>query len=324
MKNRERVIPMLPVVAAVLSFVIVYAAVPLVKRFAERFGYVDKPNPRKIHAKPVPLLGGAAIYAGTTIAMLLFGRDPELGTSVAIGGLLIVIIGLLDDTAKSKGYDFPVWPRVIVYISAACVPVLLDIRIIGVTSPGPGDMIIFPNWLSVLTTVIWIFALTNMINFIDGVDGLAAGVAMISSLTLFVTAMWQGQTNTAVLSLILFGACAAFLTYNFYPARIFMGDAGAAFLGYALAVIAVHGAFKSATLITTFIPLLALGVPILDTAIVMTRRLFEGKGLHKADKLHTHHVLMRWGLTQIQTVSFLYLLAVVFSLLSIVLLLAWG
>ena len=146
-----------------------------------------------------------------------------------------------------------------------------------------------------------------MINFIDGVDGLAAGVSMISSLTLCVTALLRHQTETALLSLIIFGACAAFLAYNFYPARIFMGDAGAAFLGYTLALIAVEGAFKSATLITIFIPLLALGVPILDTVIVMTRRLVEGKGLHKADKLHTHHVLMRWGLSQIQTVSFLYL-----------------
>ncbi|EXX88458.1 MraY family glycosyltransferase [Paenibacillus darwinianus] len=294
------------------------------QRIAVRFGFVDKPSARKIHARPIPLLGGAAIYLGTVIAMFMFSGFTRLSVAIMIGGLLIVIIGLLDDTAKSKGYDFPVWPRVIVYVSAAFVSVLLDIRMLGVTDPGPGGMIMFPVWASAAATVLWIFALTNMVNFIDGVDGLAAGVAMISSLTLFVAAMIKGQFETAVLSIIVLGACTAFLTYNFYPARIFMGDSGSAFLGFTLAVISVNGAFKSATLISTLIPVLALGVPIMDTVIVMTRRFFEGRGLHKADNMHTHHVLMRWGLTQVQTVSFLYLLAVVFSLLSIVLLLAWG
>ncbi|HUC91709.1 MAG TPA: MraY family glycosyltransferase [Paenibacillus sp.] len=315
---------MIPFIAAITAFVIVFTCVPLVKRLAVRFGFVDKPNARKIHAEPVPLLGGAAIYTGTVAAMLIFSGITGLSVAIALGGLLVVIIGLLDDAAKSKGYDFPVWPRIVVYISAAFIPVLLDIRIAGVTDPGPGGMIMFPSWAAAAATVLWIFALTNMVNFIDGVDGLAAGVAIISSLALFVTATMRGQYETAGLSIIVLGACAAFLPFNFYPARIFMGDAGSAFLGFTLAVISVNGAFKSATLMTTLIPVLALGVPIMDTVIVMTRRLFEGRGLHKADNMHTHHVLMRWGLTQVQTVSFLYMLAVVFSLLSIVLLLAWG
>jgi UDP-GlcNAc:undecaprenyl-phosphate GlcNAc-1-phosphate transferase len=315
---------LLPVISALFAFFAVLAIVPFVTRFALRHGYVDMPGPRKVHAAPVPLLGGAAIYAATAASMLLFGGRTALSVSVAVGGLLIVFIGLLDDAAKARGYEFPIWPRVIVYLTAAFVPVLLDIRILGLSSPGPGGMIMLPDWASVLATVAWIFALTNMINFIDGVDGLAAGVSMISSLTLFLTAVFRYQTDTAMLALILFGACAAFLTFNFHPARIFMGDAGAAFLGYALSLIAVEGSLKKATLITILIPMLALGVPIMDTIIVMARRLADGRGLHKADNLHTHHVLMRWGLTQIQTVSFLYLLSLVFALLSIVLLLAWG
>lgn len=315
---------LLAVIGALFAFFAVFAVVPFVARLALRHGYVDRPGPRKVHAAPVPLLGGAAIYAATAAAMLLFGGRTALSVTVAVGGLLIVFIGLLDDAAKARGYEFPIWPRVIVYLTAAFVPVLLDIRILGLSAPGPEGMIMLPGWASVAATVAWIFALTNMINFIDGVDGLAAGVSMISSLTLFLTAVIRHQADTAMLALILFGACAAFLAYNFHPARIFMGDAGAAFIGYCLSLIAVEGSFKKATLITILIPMLALGVPIMDTIIVMARRLAEGRGLHKADNLHTHHALMRWGLTQIQTVSFLYLLSIVFALLSIVLLLAWG
>nr|WP_296978490.1 MraY family glycosyltransferase [Thermobacillus sp. ZCTH02-B1] len=315
---------MLAVISALVAFGAVLAIVPYVTRFALRHGYVDMPGPRKVHAAPVPLLGGAAIYAATAGAMLLFGGNTPLSVALAVGGLLVVFIGLLDDTAKAKGYEFPIWPRVVVYLAAAFVPVLLDIRILGLSAPGLDGMIMLPEWASVAATVAWIFALTNMINFIDGVDGLAAGVSMISSLTLFLTAVIRDQHDTAMLALILFGACAAFLAYNFHPARIFMGDAGAAFIGYALSLIAVEGSFKKATLITILVPMLALGVPIMDTIVVMARRLADGRGLHKADNLHTHHALMRWGLTQIQTVSFLYLLSIVFALLSIVLLLAWG
>ncbi|OUM94296.1 MAG: undecaprenyl-phosphate alpha-N-acetylglucosaminyl 1-phosphate transferase [Thermobacillus sp. ZCTH02-B1] len=315
---------LLAVISALVAFGAVLAIVPYVTRFALRHGYVDMPGPRKVHAAPVPLLGGAAIYAATAGAMLLFGGNTPLSVALAVGGLLVVFIGLLDDTAKAKGYEFPIWPRVVVYLAAAFVPVLLDIRILGLSAPGLDGMIMLPEWASVAATVAWIFALTNMINFIDGVDGLAAGVSMISSLTLFLTAVIRDQHDTAMLALILFGACAAFLAYNFHPARIFMGDAGAAFIGYALSLIAVEGSFKKATLITILVPMLALGVPIMDTIVVMARRLADGRGLHKADNLHTHHALMRWGLTQIQTVSFLYLLSIVFALLSIVLLLAWG
>ncbi|XEC94851.1 MraY family glycosyltransferase [Paenibacillus tarimensis] len=309
------------ILAAVISFTIVFVSVPVLRRTALKIGFVDRPTARKIHSVPIPLLGGAALYIGIVAAFYICEGGTPLSQSIAIGGLLLVTIGLVDDRAKTKGFDFPVWPRVLVYTAAAIVPVMADIRIAGITDPGPGRMIFFPEGVSVIATVVWIFALINMVNFIDGVDGLASGVATFSSITLFVAALMKGQTGTALLAVILVGACIAFLIYNFYPARIFMGDAGATFLGYTLAVIAVDGAFKSTTLVATAVPLLALGLPILDTVIVMLRRLVKGNGLHKADKLHTHHILMRWGLNQIQTVSFLYLVAALFSLLSIVILL---
>jgi UDP-GlcNAc:undecaprenyl-phosphate GlcNAc-1-phosphate transferase len=307
-------------ISAAFSFSIVALMVPLLRKIALKVGFVDQPSARKIHRSPIPLMGGTALYAAIIGALFAFQGVTPLSKTICIGGLILIVIGLADDAAKARGKDFPVWPRFWIYLAASAVPLCFGIHISGLS--GPKGFIMLPGWLAVVISIVWVFALINMINFIDGVDGLASGVATFSSLTLFVAALIKGQTDTALLALILVGACAAFLIYNFHPARIFMGDAGATFLGFTLAVVAVDGAFKSATLVTVAVPLLALGVPILDTVIVMLRRLLSGKGLHQADKLHTHHALMRWGLTQIQTVSFIYLIAALFSLLSIVLLLA--
>lgn len=313
---------MIYLAASFVSFGLMFALVPLCRKLAMKIGFVDRPNNRKIHRSPIPLMGGAAIYAATIAPLFLFVGISHLSLAIAAGGIVLVAVGLTDDYAKSQGRDFAVAPRVVAYLGVAVLPLLFGIRIDGITKLGEGSMIFLPEWMSWAGTVVWVFALINMINFIDGVDGLASGISTLSSFTLFVTAMIKGQPDTALLAVILGGACIGFLAFNFHPARIFMGDAGATFIGYSLAVIAVDGAFKSATVLTMIVPLLALGVPIMDTVIVMLRRLATGKGLHQADKLHSHHVLMRWGLNQIQTVSFLYLIAAVFCLLSI-LLLVW-
>lgn len=303
------------------AFVLVYALVPLVRRWAIHLQFVDKPSSRKIHSAPIPLMGGVAIFLGTMASMLLFLGWTEEVWTLLIGGGMLVTIGLIDDWQKSQGKDFPVWPRLLVQFAAASIPVWFGIRIIGITNVYQDGMLIFPDWFSILATMLWIIAITNMINFIDGVDGLATGIVTLSSLTLFFVAFWLVQPSSAILAIVVVGAALAFLKHNFYPAKIFMGDAGATFFGYVLAVISVDGAFKSATIASILIPFLALGVPILDTMYVMFRRFREKTGLHKADKLHTHHILMKWGLNQIQTVSFLYLVGVVFSLMSIILML---
>lgn len=310
--------------AALISFAIVFASVPPLRKLALRLGFVDRPTTRKIHLKPIPLMGGAAIFVGCVITMFLFIGFTPLTWTIVLGGLVLVSVGLLDDAAKSKGKDFPVWPRVILYMGAASIPTLFHIKIAGIANPFNGAFIMFPEWFAWLTTMLWVFALINMINFIDGVDGLASGVCTLSSLTLLTAALIKGQSDTAILAVIVAGVSFGFLVHNFYPARIFMGDAGATFLGYTLAVVAAHGTFKRATIISVLVPLLALGLPILDTTYVMLRRLISGKGLHRADKLHTHHALMKWGLNQVQTVSFMYLIAALFALLSIILLLAIG
>lgn len=306
------------------SFLIVCVLVPYIRTISLRFGFVDRPSTRKIHQSPVPLMGGVAIYIGVITSLFLFDGFSARVLTILIGGSILLITGLLDDGCKAKGKEFPIWPRLVIYMMVSAIPVCFGIQVIGISNTTGDGMLMFPVWLSWLVTMAWVFGITNMVNFIDGVDGLASGIVTIASVTLFVVALLKGQEGTAVLAAILAGACVAFLLYNFYPAKIFMGDAGAIFIGYTLAVVAVDGSFKSATLISILIPIFALGVPILDTIIVFSRRFLERKGFHKADKLHTHHSLMQWGLTQTQTVSFLYLIGAFFSLLSIIILLLTG
>jgi len=268
-------------------------------------------------------MGGVAMYAGcAALLLMLLGSTPLTGT-ILIGGAVLVAVGLVDDAYKSRGKEFPVWPRVIAYAFVSTIPLWFGIDIAGIRIGGD-RMWMLPDLGKAAATMVWVFALINMMNFIDGVDGLAAGIAFLSALTLLVVALLKGQPSTAIAAAVIAGAALGFLAHNFYPAKIFMGDAGSTFLGYALAVIAVDGTLKSAAALSVFVPLLALGVPIMDTAIVFTRRLLAGKGLHCADKMHTHHSLLHWGLTQRQTVSFLYLVGAVFSLLSILLLLTVG
>jgi UDP-GlcNAc:undecaprenyl-phosphate GlcNAc-1-phosphate transferase len=307
----------------ITAFGVVYFLIPPLRRLAHRYAFVDRPSPRKIHAQAVPLLGGVALYFGILAVMLLFMGFTRMTSAIALGATALLIVGLMDDKAKGTGREFPIWPRVLVYAAVSCIPVMFGIEIEGVTHWQGRGMIMFPEWLAGLAAAAWVFGIMNMINFIDGVDGLAAGITLISAFTLFAAALMTRQTDSAMVAIILVGACSAFLLYNFYPAKIFMGDSGAIILGYTIAVISIEGALKSATFVSVGVSMLALGVPILDTTVVMTRRLLENKGLHRADKLHTHHSLMKWGLTQTQTVSFLYLVGGVFSLLAVIVLLAF-
>lgn len=308
----------IPLLTAML---LVLMLIPPIRSLALRSGFVDRPGGRKIHGQPIPLLGGAAIYIGVVVSILLYTGWTEQTKTILTGGTLMALTGLLDDSFKTRGREFPVWPRLIIYLLASAVPLGFGIEISGVR--GLHGMIEFPQEMAWIATILWMFAIPNMINFIDGVDGLASGIITIASAALFFAALWQRQPESATLAAILFGVCLGFLAYNFYPARIFMGDSGAVFLGYTIAVLAVNGSFKSATVISLFVPVLALGVPIFDTAQVFMRRLMRGGGLHRADNLHTHHLLMRWGLSQTQTVAFLYLVEIAFTLLAVILLLLY-
>ncbi len=303
----------------ILAFGLVYIFVPIIRFGAIRWQFVDLPNHRKIHVKPMPLMGGLAIYLGFIIAMITFiGTHNTVALAIIIGGLMIVSIGLWDDWFKSRGKDLPAWPKFIVQILAGLVVVMLSIRMEGISNPfGRGEMIIFPYALSLIATLIWVVAIMNMMNFLDGADGLASGISTISGTTLFIMTLLRGQESLAILSLILVGASIGFLRHNFHPAKIFMGDAGSMFIGFTLAVISLEGTLKSVTMLSLLITILALGVPIFDTLYVMLMRIIKRKPLHHADRSHAHHRLLKRGLTQRQTVMVLYMFSIGFSILSL-------
>ncbi len=305
------------------AFIITYIFVPLTRKIAFRYQVVDMPNQRKIHVDPIPLLGGLAIFIGFGMTVFLYVAVTPKMLSMFIAGSLVLCIGIIDDWAKAHGRDFPMLPKLLVQVIAAMVLVYGGYQITGIFGIAFAEQTawFFPSWLGVVLTVLWIVGLMNVLNFLDGMDGLATGIAAISSMTLFFIALIQGQIILALLCIALLGTTLGFLKYNFHPAKIFMGDAGALFLGCILAAISIEGAFKGATLLTLVVPLLVFGVPIFDTAYVMFRRWREKRPIYVADKGHLHHRLMGIGLSQIQAVTFIYIVGICFSLLSLVIVL---
>ncbi len=311
-----------------LSFLIVYFLIPPLGKLAFRLDFVDKPRAdveRKIHRNPIPLTASYAIFAGFFISYLLFTRDFSMQTgALFLGGILLLVIGTVDDWFKTKGKDFPALPKLIVQVSAAVLVFASGITFSGFVNPFSGDYVLLPMWLQFILTILWIFGVTTVINFSDGLDGLAGGLSAISAVTLFVVALTKGQTTSAMLSITLIGVTLAYLRYNKPPAKVFMGDAGATFLGFMLAVIALDGAFKQATILSLFIPVLALGVPIFDNLFVVIKRFLQGKAIYQADASQVHYRLLRAGLNHKQAVMFLYLISTCLGLSSIILLLLQG
>lgn len=320
----ERV-PISYVVAFALAFCIVYVLIPPLGKLAFRLDFVDKPRAdveRKIHRQPIPLTASYAIFIGFIVTYLMYSKGFTMQSlAIIAGSLMLLTIGTLDDWYKTKGKDFPALPKLLVQLSAAAVVYASGISFHGFYNPISDGFINFPEWLKFLLTVLWIFGVTTVINFSDGMDGLAGGLSAISAITLFVVALAKGQSDSATMAIILVGTAIAYLRYNKPPAKVFMGDAGATFLGFILAVIALDGAFKQATVLSIFIPVLALGVPIFDNLFVVLKRLMQGKPIYLADASQAHYRLLRSGLNVKQAVVFLYLISSCFSLFSIILLL---
>jgi len=319
-------------VAAIIAFIIAYSLVPVMRRIALRTGFVDMPTERKAHKAPLPMLGGAAMLLGFILATIVirhFFLPGALSTDkpfdgMLLGGFLMFCVGMVDDYAKTRKRDFPAWPKFLVQVLAAAILVYCGASIRGIQDPIHGTYYIsFSSWLRDLITILWVVGIVNVFNFLDGLDGLAGGIAAMSATTLLIISIIKGDMSSAISAASLIGVTLAFLRFNFYPARIIMGDAGSTFIGYVLAAIAVMGAFKSATVISIFVPVLALGVPIFDAVFVVIRRLIEKRPVYKADRSHSHYRLMASGLSQIQTVSILYLIALGFSLVSITIALAY-
>jgi len=314
------------VIAFAISFAIVVLLIPPLRKFALRIGFVDKPradSARKIHREPIPLTAGIAIFVGFAAVYLLFIRDVWYQTAAVLGGgLLVLAIGMVDDWFKTAGKEFPALPKFLVQIGAAVLVYASGIQFVGFENPFNGVYVVLPEWLSFLFTILWIFGVTTVINFSDGMDGLAGGLSAISGGTLLVVALVMGQQNSAMMAVITVGVSIGYLLFNRPPAKVFMGDAGATFLGFVLGVVALDGAFKQATLLSLFIPIFALGVPILDNVRVVIARMMKGVPVYQADASQAHYRLLATGMKPVQVVSFLYLLNICFGLFSIVLLLA--
>ena len=303
-------------VALIVSLLIMPAVILL----AEKTGAMDAPNARKVHKKPIPRIGGLGIYIAFMVAIIFvaikFKLDDEMlreTVGLVLSGSLIVAVGLIDDYK-----NLPAKIKLFGQICAAAVLVLLfDVRIDFVTDPF-GDYI-YLEWFAMPATMFWLVGLTNTVNLIDGLDGLAAGVSTIASITILLVALEQHFILVAVVTAALAGAALGFLKYNFNPAKIFMGDTGSMFLGFILAGISVTGAFKSVAAIALIVPILALGLPILDTTFAIVRRVRGGVPIFKPDKGHLHHRLLNVGFTQCQAVLLMYVISALFGLSAIAL-----
>ncbi|MCS7461258.1 undecaprenyl/decaprenyl-phosphate alpha-N-acetylglucosaminyl 1-phosphate transferase [Paenibacillus doosanensis] len=315
---------MLYFTAGLISFLIVLWLIPPLRKLAYKIDFVDKPRPdseRKIHREPIPLTAGIAIFAGFVITYFIFIRD-NFSQSLAImaGGLLVLSIGIVDDWYKTHGKELPALPKLVVQLLAAVIVYQSGIVFHGFTNPFTGEEILLWTWAQFLLTVTWIFGVTTVINFSDGMDGLAGSLSTISAVTLFIVALAKGQPDSAMMAILLVGVGLGYLKYNKPPAKVFMGDAGASFIGFMLAVIALNGAFKQATVLSLFIPILALGVPIFDNLFVVVKRFLNGKPIYQADATQAHYRLLASGLNTKQALMVLCLINVCFSLTSIIIL----
>ena len=301
-------------VAAVLS----YFFTPPVKNFAHKVGAIDVPkDARRMHKKPIPRLGGLAIYGGFLCSILIFGQLDETMLCVLLGAAIIVALGIFDDVlALGAKLKF------VVQIVAAAIPVCIGDLQIGLftnLNPLSDTPFVHLGILAVPVTIIWIVGITNAVNLIDGLDGLAVGVSSIAAITMLAVALLTGNMPIAITMAALAGACIGFMPYNLNPAKIFMGDTGSTFLGYMLATVAIMGLFKFYAVISFAVPFLILGLPIFDTANAIIRRVAAGRSPMSPDRGHVHHKLIDMGFNQKQAVAILYAISATLGLTAVVL-----
>mgnify|MGYP001167336322 CR=1 FL=1 len=312
---------------AIISFIsaLVLALVftPLVKKLAYKVGAIDEPNHRKVHTRTMPRLGGVAIYAAFTIGLLvimpfvpeglLSAYDRNLISALLVGGTLIVLLGALDDK-----YDLNAKLKLLVQIGAACIVVFgFGVKINLLNIPFGSAMQPLGEWVSIALTIVWIVGVTNAINLIDGLDGLAAGVSGIAIATILVMGIIMANEAVILLAALLLGSIGGFLFFNFHPAKIFMGDSGALFLGFALATLSMLG-FKQITVVSFVTPLLIIGVPLSDTFFAIVRRWKKKKPIFEADKGHLHHCLQQLGFSHRKTVLIIYAIAAFFGACAVI------
>ncbi len=297
------------------AFIITLLSTPWIKKLAVCFKAMDKPDRRKVHLNLMPRLGGLAICLSFWAIVILTQPLTSQIKGLLAGGAVICLVGMWDDirgiSAKTK---------LLGQILAAGVVIYAGVRVNFLTSPFDGTTIDLGYWRYPLT-ILWIVGMTNAVNLIDGLDGLAAGVSSIAAVTLGIVALLEGAAGymqAAMLSFILAAATLGFLKHNFYPAKIFMGDTGSLFLGFNLAAIAILGLTKGATVISLFLPVVILGIPIADTAFAIARRFLNGKPIFSPDREHLHHRLLDLGLTHRKTVLTIYAVSILLGCSSII------
>ena len=303
--------------ALLCAFAVSFLMCPLVKSFAYKIGAIDVPKDnRRMHKKPVPRLGGLAIFLGFIVSMLLFVKVDHQLQGILLGASIIVVLGVVDDMSPLRAYF-----KFCVQIFAALVAVFHGVVVQTLSNPN-----VFAEspywdlgWLSIPITVLWIVGITNAVNLIDGLDGLACGVSTISAISMLVIALLVSESDVALVMAALVGACLGFMPYNKNPAKMFMGDTGSTFLGYILATISIQGLFKYYAIVSFAVPFLVLGLPIFDTAFAIVRRVARGQSPMTPDRGHIHHRMMDMGLNQKQTVAALYVVSSLLGLSAVVL-----
>ena len=295
--------------ALLVAALVALITTPVVRSLAVRMGAVDVPKDgRRMHDHPIPRMGGLAIFFGFILSVLIFQTLTPSLRGMLLGSVIIVVLGILDDI-----YALPALPKFLVQIVAALVAVLEGNRIEFLSNPNIFSKEPFweLGWLSIPISVLWIVAITNSVNLIDGLDGLACGVSTISSMTLLVIALIVSEPDVAILMAALAGACIGFLPYNLNPAKIFMGDTGSTFLGFILATVSIQGLFKFYAIISFAVPFLMLGLPIFDTCFAILRRVAKGQSPMSPDRGHIHHRLIDMGFSQKQAVAVLYIISAI-------------
>jgi UDP-GlcNAc:undecaprenyl-phosphate/decaprenyl-phosphate GlcNAc-1-phosphate transferase len=327
--------------AALLAGVTTMLVTPLVKKLARQAGVVRYPRERDAHTEPTPLWGGVAMVVGFFVAFLVirlvlggalpqvhgaghgprpfFGVPPHPILGTLVGAALVAFIGLLDDRI-----DLSPKLQILGLLLGGFVAAALGARIDGMTNPLTGGYLQLPMWLSVLGTMAWAFLATKTFDFLDGLDGLAAGTCAIAAMTMGLMAALQREVTVALLAAALVGACLGFLRHNYNPASIFMGTVGSYFLGFLLAMLAVTGAFKIPAAISVVVPIFVMGVPIFDALYVVGRRVVEKRAPTAADKTHIHHRLTQSGLSVRKAVWAIYGLTAGTCVLALIIAWTWG
>jgi UDP-GlcNAc:undecaprenyl-phosphate/decaprenyl-phosphate GlcNAc-1-phosphate transferase len=300
-----------------VAFFAALAATPLAGRLAQTIGAIDRPTARGVNQRPdMPLLGGIAVAAAFFGGMAAVGvahssDDAARWSGLAAGALLLVGTGIVDDRFGMKAL-----PKLALQLVAALIAIASGFEISRLSSPYTDTVVDLPRWIVWPASVLWIVGVTNAINLLDGLDGLAAGVGAIIGATLTVIAWQAGQPFGVCLGLALVGALLGFLPHNFTPARIFLGDTGSLFIGYTLSLLALEG-YRRISLITFLAPLLALAVPILDTVLSIVRRIHAHAPIFSADRLHMHHRLLdAEGSTRAAVLQF-YFVTAAFCLIAL-------